>query len=136
MQLGGKVLTLSDSEGYVHDPEGIDLEKIEWVKDHKTQRRGRISEYAQEFKGATFHGRRRTAVGRPVEGDVALPCATQNELNGDDARALVKNGCFAVSEGANMPTHLRACTSSRRRNCSTRRARRATPAASPCPVWR
>ncbi len=103
-QLGGKVLTLSDSEGYIHDPDGIDLEKIQWVKDHKTHRRGRISEYAQEFKGATFYGDRARPWAVPC--GVALPCATQNELNGDDARTLVKNGCFAVSEGANMPTDL------------------------------
>ena len=103
-QLGGKVLTLSDSEGYIHDPDGIDLEKIQWVKDHKTHRRGRISEYAAEFKGATFYGDRARPWSVPC--DVALPCATQNELNGDDARMLVKNGCFAVSEGANMPTDL------------------------------
>jgi glutamate dehydrogenase (NADP+) len=103
VQLGGKVLTLSDSEGFVHDPEGFTLEKIDWVKTHKTRRRGRISDYAKEFKGATFH-----AGERPwgVECDVALPCATQNELNGEEARTLVKNGCIAVSEGANMPTDL------------------------------
>ena len=103
VQLGGTVLTLSDSEGFVHDPDGITQEKIDWVKAHKTKRRGRISEYADEFKGATFH-----AGLRPwsVECDVALPCATQNELLGDDARALVSNGCIAVSEGANMPTDL------------------------------
>jgi glutamate dehydrogenase (NADP+) len=102
-QLGGKVLTLSDSEGFIHDPEGIDQEKIDWVKAHKTKRRGRISEYVQEFTGATFHAGK-TPWG--VECDVALPCATQNELNEDDARTLVANGCIAVSEGANMPTEL------------------------------
>jgi glutamate dehydrogenase (NADP+) len=103
VQLGGKVLTFSDSEGFVHDPDGITQDKIDWVKAHKTKRRGRISEYADEFKGATFH-----AGERPwgVPCDVALPCATQNELLGDDARTLVKNGCKAVSEGANMPTDL------------------------------
>ncbi|HEX8654346.1 MAG TPA: NADP-specific glutamate dehydrogenase [Allosphingosinicella sp.] len=103
VQLGGKVLTLSDSEGFVHDPDGITQEKIDWVKAHKTKRRGRIGEYAEEFTGATFH-----AGQRPwgVECDIALPCATQNELNGTDARTLVKNGCIAVSEGANMPTDL------------------------------
>ena len=97
------MLTLSDSEGFVHDPDGITQEKIDWVKAHKTKRRGRICEYAEEFKGATFH-----AGERPwgVECDVALPCATQNELLGDDARTLVANGCIAVSEGANMPTDL------------------------------
>jgi glutamate dehydrogenase (NADP+) len=103
VQLGGKVLTLSDSEGFVHDPDGISQEKIDWVKTHKTKRRGRISEYAEEHKGATFH-----AGVRPwgVECDVALPCATQNELLGEDARTLVANGCVAVAEGANMPTDL------------------------------
>jgi len=102
-QLGGKVVTLSDSEGFVHDPDGISQEKVEWVKTHKTKRRGRISEYADEFKSATFH-----AGERPwgVPCDVALPCATQNELLGEDARTLVKNGCIGVSEGANMPTDL------------------------------
>ncbi|MDB5667241.1 MAG: glutamate dehydrogenase [Alphaproteobacteria bacterium] len=103
-QLGGKVLTLSDSEGFIHDPDGIGLDKIKWVKDHKTHRRGRISQYAEEFKGSTFHGDRARPWSVPC--DVALPCATQNELDGDDARMLVKNGCFAVSEGANMPTDL------------------------------
>jgi glutamate dehydrogenase (NADP+) len=103
VQLGGKVLTLSDSEGFVHDPDGIDQEKIDWVKAHKTRRRGRISDYADEYKSATFH-----AGERPwgVVCDVALPCATQNELLGEDARTLVANGCIAVSEGANMPTDL------------------------------
>jgi len=103
-QLGGKVLTLSDSEGFVHDPDGIDLEKIQWVKEHKTHRRGRISDYAKEFKGATFHGDGARPWGVPC--DVALPCATQNELNEEEARTLVANGCIAVSEGANMPTTL------------------------------
>jgi len=102
-QLGGKVLTLSDSEGFVHDPEGISQDKVNWVKAHKTKRRGRISEYAEEFTSATFHAGK-TPWG--ISCDVALPCATQNELNGDDARTLVKNGCIAVSEGANMPTNL------------------------------
>jgi glutamate dehydrogenase (NADP+) len=102
-QLGGKVLTLSDSGGFIHDPDGISQEKIDWVKTHKTHRRGRIEDYVSEFKNASF-----TAGKTPwnVPCDVALPCATQNELLGDDARALVGNGCKAVSEGANMPTDL------------------------------
>lgn len=102
-QLGGKVLTLSDSGGFIHDPDGISQEKIDWVKAHKTKRRGRIEDYVKEFKGASF-----TPGSTPwgVPCDVALPCATQNELNGDDARKLVANGCIAVSEGANMPTDL------------------------------
>ena len=103
VQLGGKVLTLSDSEGFIHDPDGISLEKIEWVKTHKTRRRGRISEYAAAFPGATFHA---GLTPWAVPCDVALPCATQNELLGFNARALVANGCIAVSEGANMPTNL------------------------------
>ncbi|MDB5721996.1 MAG: glutamate dehydrogenase [Alphaproteobacteria bacterium] len=102
-QLGGKVLTLSDSEGFIHDPDGITQEKIDWVKSHKTRRRGRISDYVDEYKGATFHRGERPW---GVTCDVALPCATQNELLGADARLLVANGCIAVSEGANMPTDL------------------------------
>jgi glutamate dehydrogenase (NADP+) len=103
VQLGGKVVTLSDSEGFIHDPDGIDQEKIDWVKLHKTRRRGRISEYADEYKNASFHAGK-TPWSVPC--DVALPCATQNELLGNDARTLVKNGCIAVAEGANMPTDL------------------------------
>ncbi len=102
-QLGGRVLTLSDSEGFIHDPSGIDQDKIDWVKAHKTRRRGRISEYVKEHKGATFHAGKRPWT---VPCDAALPCATQNELNGDEAKTLVANGCTAVSEGANMPTNL------------------------------
>ena len=104
VQLGGKVLTLSDSEGFIHDPDGIDQAKIDWVKVHKTKRRGRISDYVKEYPGATFHG----GGARPwsVPCDLALPCATQNELDGEEAKMLVKNGCIAVSEGANMPTTL------------------------------
>ncbi|HEY0314024.1 MAG TPA: NADP-specific glutamate dehydrogenase [Allosphingosinicella sp.] len=103
VQLGAKVLTLSDSEGFVHDPDGFDQAKIDWVKAHKTRRRGRISDYVQEYKQATFHAGK-TPWGVPC--DVALPCATQNELLGADARTLVANGCTAVAEGANMPTDL------------------------------
>jgi glutamate dehydrogenase (NADP+) len=104
-ELGAKVVTLSDSGGFIHDPDGLTQEKIDWVKSHKTHRRGRISDYAEAFKGATYH-EGKTPWG--VACDVALPCATQNELLGDDARELVKNGCVAVSEGANMPSDLEA----------------------------
>lgn len=99
--LGGKVVTLSDSSGFVHDPSGIDADKLEWAKELKTVRRGRISEYAQEF-GCAFHE------GRPwgVPCDLAFPCATENEISGAEARTLVANGCLGVSEGANMPTEL------------------------------
>nr|WP_269433471.1 NADP-specific glutamate dehydrogenase [Sphingopyxis sp. H050] len=103
VQLGGKVLTLSDSGGFIHDPDGITQEKIDWVKAHKTHRRGRIEEYVDEFKGASFTAGK-TPWGVPC--DVALPCATQNELLGDDAKTLIANGVIAVSEGANMPTNL------------------------------
>jgi glutamate dehydrogenase (NADP+) len=102
-QLGGKVLTLSDSGGFIHDPDGLTQEKINWIKDLKNNRRGRIEEYVKEFKGASFTPDK-TPWGVPC--DVALPCATQNELRGADAEMLIKNGCFAVSEGANMPTDL------------------------------
>jgi glutamate dehydrogenase (NADP+) len=103
VQLGGKVLTLSDSGGFIHDPDGINQDKIDWVKTHKTHRRGRIEDYVAEFKGASFTAGK-TPWGVPC--DVALPCATQNELLGEDAKVLVANGCKAVSEGANMPTDL------------------------------
>lgn len=105
IHLGGKPVTLSDSGGFIHDPEGLTQDKIDWVKAHKTQRRGRISDYVEEFKGSTFH---EGATPWHVPCDVALPCATQNELLGDDAKALVANGCIAVSEGANMPSNLDA----------------------------
>jgi glutamate dehydrogenase (NADP+) len=103
VQLGGKVLTLSDSGGFIHDPDGLDQDKIDWVKAHKTHRRGRIEDYCAAFPGASFHAGK-TPWGVPC--DVALPCATQNELLGEDAKALVANGCMAVAEGANMPTDL------------------------------
>jgi len=102
-ELGAKVLTLSDSGGFVHDPDGIDEEKLAWVKALKVVRRGRISEYAEHFEGATFHAGRRPW---GVAADLAFPCATQNELSGADARALIDNGVLAVAEGANMPTEL------------------------------
>ena len=103
LHLGGKVVTLSDSEGFVHDPGGIDETKLAWVKELKTKRRGRIAAYAEQFPEATFHAGRRPW---DVACTVALPCATQNELSGADAKALVDNGCIAVAEGANMPTDL------------------------------
>ncbi len=103
LQLGGKVLTLSDSGGFIHDPDGLSQEKIDWVKEHKTLRRGRIKDYTKEFPTATFHEGKRPW---SVAADLALPCATQNELDADDAKTLVANGVRAVSEGANMPTTL------------------------------
>jgi glutamate dehydrogenase (NADP+) len=98
-QLGGKAVTLSDSGGFIYDPDGIDEAKLAWVMDLKNVRRGRLSEYAKEF-GCEHHA------GRPwgIEADLAFPCATQNEISTEDATALIKNGIRGVSEGANMPT--------------------------------
>ena len=101
VQLGAKVVTASDSGGFVHDPGGIDDEKLAWLKDLKEVRRGRIAEYAEQFPGAEYHDGERPW---GVAVDLAFPCATQNELDGDDARALVANGVRAVAEGANMPS--------------------------------
>ena len=101
LQLGGKVLTLSDSGGYIYDPDGIDAEKLEFVKDLKNVKRGRIMTYVKNYPNASYHeGKRPWEV--PCE--IALPCATQNELDGAAAELLVKNGLIAVSEGANMPS--------------------------------
>jgi glutamate dehydrogenase (NADP+) len=99
-KLGGKVVTLSDSAGYIYDPEGIDEEKWEFIMDLKNVRRGRIKEYAEKYGCKYVEGKRPWE----VKCDVALPCATQNELNEEEAEMLVKNGCFVVSEGANMPS--------------------------------
>lgn len=100
IQLGAKVVTLSDSSGFIHDPDGITKEKLVFVRDLKQVRRGRISEYADEFGVKFYEGKKPWG----VTCDVAMPCATQNELDIDDAKALIKNGCEVVSEGANMPT--------------------------------
>ena len=98
-ELGAKVVTLSDSSGYIYDAKGIDAEKLAFVMELKNVKRGRIKEYADQF-GCEFHE------GRPwsVNCDIALPCATQNELNEEEAKTLVANGCMCVSEGANMPS--------------------------------
>lgn len=104
IELGARVVTVSDSDGFVHDPDGIDEEKLAWLKQLKFVRRGRIHEYADAF-GCDFHaGKRPWAV--PCE--LAFPSATQNELDSEDARTLLNNGLIAVSEGANMPTELGA----------------------------
>jgi glutamate dehydrogenase (NADP+) len=99
IELGGKVISLSDSSGYIIDRDGIDSEKLAYVMDLKNVRRGRIKEYADEYSCEYHDGGSVWQVG----GDVALPCATQNELDLEDAKALVAAGCIAVSEGANMP---------------------------------
>ena len=100
MELGAKVVTFSDSNGYIYDPDGIDQEKWEFVMDLKNNRRGRIKEYADKFGVQYFEGERPWG----VKCDIALPCATQNELDGNDAKKLIDNGVIAVAEGANMPS--------------------------------
>lgn len=100
-QYGAKVLTLSDSNGTIYDPAGVSQEKLEWVKDLKNVRRGRISEYADQFKGSQYLEGQRPW---DVACDLAFPCATQNEVSAENAQALVNNGCKLVAEGANMPT--------------------------------
>ena len=106
IDLGARPVTLSDSDGFVHDPAGIDREKLAWVLELKNVQRGRICEYAERFPGATYttagHGDANALWAVPA--DLAFPCATQNELNGKDAANLVGNGVLAVTEGANMPT--------------------------------
>ena len=103
VELGAKVVTLSDSSGFVHDPAGIHAEKLEFIKELKEKRRGRIEEYAEKFPRVEFHADKRPW---SVPCEVALPCATQNEISVDEARTLLANGVLAVSEGANMPTEL------------------------------
>jgi len=104
-RLGGKAITLSDSTGFIYDKDGIDQEKIEWVKELKNVRRGRIHEYAEKFGCEFFGGRRPWA----VEGaECAFPSATQNEIDGKDAKQLLENGVYVVSEGANMPSEPEA----------------------------
>jgi len=101
LQLGAKVLTLSDSQGYVVDSEGIDKKKLAYVMDLKNNKRGRISEYAKKYKSAKFI---KGKTPWEVKCDIALPCATQNELSGADAKKLLKGKCICVAEGANMPS--------------------------------
>ncbi len=100
-QLGGKVVTMSDSSGYIHDADGIDADKLAHVMYLKNEKRARISEYVDKYPSATF-----VKGGKPwaITCDVALPCATQNELEGDAAKTLIQNGCICVAEGANMPS--------------------------------
>ncbi|MAP55794.1 NADP-specific glutamate dehydrogenase [Altibacter sp.] len=100
MQFGGKVVTFSDSAGYIYDEEGINTEKLAFVMELKNVKRGRISEYVDKYPSAKYHEGKRPW---DVTCDIALPCATQNELNEAEAKTLVKNGCICVGEGANMP---------------------------------
>ena len=100
LHLGAKVVTASDSSGYIYDEAGITQEKLDYLKDLKNNQRGRISQYAEKF-GATFVPNKKPW---EVKGDIALPCATQNEIDESDAKTLVANGVIAVGEGANMPS--------------------------------
>ncbi len=101
LHLGAIPVTLSDSSGWIYDKEGINLEKLAYVLDLKNHRRGRIREYSEKFKGVEYH---ESGNVWQVPCEVALPCATQNEIDGEDAKTLINNGCYCVSEGANMPT--------------------------------
>jgi len=105
-QLGGRVISLCDSSATIIDEKGIDEKKCEYVLDLKNGKRGRISEYADKYKTVCYEGKNVWDVIREqgIKVDIALPCATQNEINGENAAALVKNGCFCVAEGANMPS--------------------------------
>ena len=103
-QLGGKVVTISDSNGTIHDPAGINEEKLAWIMNLKNVKRGRIKEFATEFKCDYLDGKKPWL----ISCDIALPCATQNEINSNDAKTLIKNGCICVSEGANMPSDTEA----------------------------
>ncbi|HUF04362.1 MAG TPA: NADP-specific glutamate dehydrogenase [Aridibacter sp.] len=99
-ELGAKVVTLSDSSGFIYDPGGVDSEKLAFVKELKNERRGRIKEYAEEFGCEYFEGEKPWG----IPGDLAFPSAAENEISAEDAKTMVSNGCIAVSEGANMPT--------------------------------
>ncbi len=105
IQLGAKVVTLSDSSGFIYDKDGIKQEKLEYVKELKNVKRGRIKEYAEHYNGVEYYDGKKPW---NTKVDIALPCATQNEINADDAKALVDNGVIAVVEGANMPSTLEA----------------------------
>ena len=98
--MGAKVLTLSDSSGYIYDEDGINKEKLEYIMELKNVKRARISEYVKKFSEAEFHSNKKPW---SVKCDIAIPCATENELNLSDAKELLKNGCKTVGEGANMP---------------------------------
>ena len=101
MELGGKVVTLSDSSGFIFDEDGLNEEKLNWVIDLKNNKRGRIKEYADEFGCKYYEGNRPWS----IKCEVALPCATQNEIDGKEAKELISNGLIALSEGANMPSN-------------------------------
>jgi glutamate dehydrogenase/leucine dehydrogenase len=105
-QMGGKVVTASDSDGFIYDPKGIDADKLKFIMDLKNVKRGRIKEYAEKYGVEYFEGKRPWG----IKCDVAMPNATQNEINEEEAKTLVKNGCICVTEGANMPSTIEAVT--------------------------
>jgi glutamate dehydrogenase (NADP+) len=104
VELGGKVVTASDSNGFIYDPNGIDCDKLMFIMDLKNTRRGRIKEYAEKYSVEYFEGKRPWI----IKCDIAMPCATQNEINEEEAKTLIKNGCICVSEGSNMPSTIEA----------------------------
>ena len=106
IDMGAKVVTMSDSSGFVHDPDGLTRSKLDFIIDLKTNRRGRIEEYAREYKCKYYVDKKPWG----IRCDMAFPCATENEINAEDAAALVKHGCRAVVEGANMPSTAEATT--------------------------
>jgi glutamate dehydrogenase (NADP+) len=104
IEVGAKVVTISDSEGFIYDPKGIDKKKLNYIMELKNGRRGRVREYAKKFDCEFFEGERPWK----IKCDIAFPDATQNELDANDARTLIDNGCICVAEGANMPSTLEA----------------------------
>lgn len=133
LELGGKVLTLSDSDGFVYDPDGIDREKLDYVMELKNVYRGRIREYVEQYPSAQyFEGQKPWG----IKADIALPSATQNELNGDHAKTLIANGCMAVSEGARCLLPPKPSTCSKKRRFSTPQVRLPTRAVFRFRAWK
>ena len=104
MQLGGKVITMSDSTGFIHDPDGLTEEKLEYIIKLKTFRRRNLSEFAENFNCKFYEDKKPWS----IKADLAFPCATQNEIDKKDAKILIKNGCIGIAEGANMPSNKEA----------------------------
>ncbi len=133
LELGAKTVTLSDSSGYVYDEHGVDRERLDFVMELKNERRGRIDEYAQRFPGVVFTPADSRATFNPLwnhRADCAFPSATQNEINGEDAANLLRNGVYVIGEGANMPSSPEAVSQFVDAGCFSARARPPTPAGS------
>ena len=133
MALGAKVVSASDSSGTIYDAAGFDGDKLVKLMDIKNKQYGRVSDYAKQVPGVEYYEGKTPWF---IKADVALPCATQNELELADAQTLIKNGVLCVAEGANMPCTIEAAKACERPACSTRPARHRPPAASPPPAWR